>query len=80
VTYVMGAGPSASFWRAWSEKAAPELLEDFRGRQLECMREVRRKYGSNCGPSHPHYYDMKFEMNTALNSLAQHIEEDHAEH
>jgi len=77
ITYVMGAGPSASFWRAWSEKAPQALLEDFQSQQLGEMRRIRRNYGAECGPNHPGYLDMKFEMNSALNTLAHHIQEHH---
>jgi len=66
-------------WRSWSEAASPELLELFQGRQLECLREVRKRHPARCVPGTSDYSDLRQESVDALDQLACDIQEEFGE-
>jgi len=64
---------SYAAWRAWSEEAAPELLERFDRQSLEVLRSVRHRFPHDCGPQHPAYQELRWQSIEALDALCQEI-------
>jgi len=70
----MGQAADMNAWRSWAVHASPELLEQFDRQSGELMREIRRKYPPDCGPSHPQYQDLKCECSRELRHLTERID------